>query len=107
MGKRNKSPLGVMIFFVLVIVGSVYIYSSTMFERDLPAIKVDSNGYWNLKQPLKVFIDDVSGIKAYKIILKTKSDSIELEHEQFITPKESVSLEIKPPRSAYAMKIKL
>lgn len=105
MGRNsNRSPLGGMILFGLIVVGSAFIYFSTMFERDVPNVKVHSNGYWNLKEPMKISIDDVSGIKSYKVSLKTQSESIPLEHEQFIVPESEVSLEIKPPRSAYAMK---
>lgn len=100
----NKSPLGGMILFGLVIAGSAFIYFSSMFERDVPNVTVHSNGYWNLKEPMKISIDDVSGIKSYKVSLKTDSETIPLEHEQFIVPESAVSLELKPPRSAYAMK---
>ena len=104
--RKGKSSLGVMFIFALMIVGAIYIYSSAMFERNAPIISLDSNGYWNLKKPLKIEIDDASGVKSYSIILKSKDDEKTLQYEQFITPKESLSIEVEPPRSAYAMKDK-
>ncbi|WP_373036070.1 M23 family metallopeptidase [Sulfurimonas sp.] len=107
MRRRNgKSSLGVKLIFALVIAGAVYVYSSAMFERDVPNIGMSNNGYWNLKEPLKINIDDASGVKSYSVILKSKDDENTLHYEQFITPKGSLNIEVEPPRSAYAMKDK-
>jgi len=104
--RNNKSSVGVLIIFGVIIAGAIYIYNSLMFERDLPNITLDNNGYWNLKKPLNVKIEDVSGIKSYKVVFKTKSGDEVLYKEQFLEHKPSVNLEIAPPRSAYAMKDK-
>jgi murein DD-endopeptidase MepM/ murein hydrolase activator NlpD len=104
--RNGKSSLGVKLIFALVIAGAVYVYSSAMFEREVPNINLHSNGYWNLKKPLKIDIDDSSGVKSYSVILKSKDDENTLHYEQFITPKGSISIEVEPPRSAYAMKDK-
>lgn len=77
-----------------------------MFERDVPRIAMENNGYWNLKSPLEISIDDASGLKSYKITLKSNTGDTVLHHEQFMVPKESVVLKVEPPRSAYAMKDK-
>ena len=107
MRRRNgKSSLGVKLIFALAIAGAVYVYSSAMFEREVPNISLHSNGYWNLKKPLKIDIDDTSGVKSYSVILKSKDDENTLHYEQFIIPKGSLSIEVEPPRSAYAMKDK-
>jgi len=103
---KDKSSLGILLLLVLIIIGGVYLYSSKMFERNPPVISLDVNGYWNLKKPLKLKIKDDSGIKEYKVILKSSSGSITLKNEKLMIPKKSLSLEIKPPRSAYAMKDK-
>ena len=62
--KKGKSSLGVIFIFTLLIAGAIYVYTSAMFEREIPNISLDSNGYWNLKKPLKIEIDDSSGIKS-------------------------------------------
>ncbi len=95
-----------MFILALVVAGGVYVYTSAMFEREAPNISMYNNGYWNLKKPLKIEIDDASGVKSYSIVLKSKDDEKTLHYEQFIVPKGAVSIEVEPPRSAYAMKDK-
>ncbi|QSZ43061.1 peptidoglycan DD-metalloendopeptidase family protein [Sulfurimonas aquatica] len=77
-----------------------------MFERNVPNITMQSNGYWNLKTPIELTIDDESGVKSYKIMLKTDKEEKTLEYEQLINPQTSLNLKVEPPRSAYAMKDK-
>jgi len=104
--RNNKSSLGVLSFFVLIVVGAVYLYTSETFEQNAPAITLDNNGYWNFKKPLKLNINDESGVKSYKVTIKTKSDENSLDLETFITPKKNLDIEIKAPRSIYAIKDK-
>ena len=105
--KKSKSSLSVLVIFALIIGGVLYLYNSAMFERNLPIIEVqNSSGYWNLKKPLKVTINDASGIKSYRVSIKGREDEPDLKYEQFLEPKSSVSFEIAPPRSIYASKNK-
>ena len=104
--RQGKSSLGVLLIFGAIIVGVIYLYNSVMFERKIPTITLQNNGYWNLKEPLKVTIDDISGLRSYKVKLQTTKGEIVLYNEQFLEVKTSINLEVKPPRSAYAMKDK-
>ena len=104
--KSGKSSFGAIFLVGVIVVGAIFVYTSAMFEREKPLVNVKTNGYWNLKNPLQIAIDDVSGVKSYSVSLKTQNDNISLSNEQFITAKESINLEIKPPRSAYAIKDK-
>jgi len=104
--KKGNSSFGVLFVFALIIGGALYIYNSAMFERDLPNVVLKNSEYWNLKKPLQVEIDDASGIKSYRVVLKSKSGDTTLHYEQLLNPQLSVKLEIAPPRSAYAMKDK-
>ena len=104
--KRGGSSFGALLVFALIIGGALYIYNSAMFERDVPEISMENNGYWNLKKPLKIVIDDASGLKSYKIVLKNNGERQILQNEQFITPENSLHVEVSPPKSAYAMKTK-
>jgi murein DD-endopeptidase MepM/ murein hydrolase activator NlpD len=104
--KSKKSSLGVLVSFGLIIIGSLYIYNSSTFERDVPEISFKNNGYWNLKEDLKISINDASGIKAYKVVFKSANSEIILNNEQFIKPKGSIELNVAPPKSAYAIKDK-
>lgn len=104
MRNSNKSALGIWILIALIIGGVVYVFNSAMFESEAPNVKMENNGYWNLKDPLKIILDDASGVKVYKVILKTATEETTLFHEQLVEPKMSINLEVKPPRSTYAMK---
>jgi hypothetical protein len=103
---RNRSPIGI-ILFALIIAGAIYIYTSSMFERDNPIVTIDNkSGYWNLKSPIKISISDESGIKYYKISLKTSRGLNTLKHEEYLTPEKSLDVELKSPRAAYSLKDK-
>jgi len=106
--KRNKkgSSLGVLLLLALFIGGALFVYTSAMFERDMPKLDLQTNGFWNLKEPLRLNIEDASGLKTYRVTLQTSNSEDTLEFEKLITPKKSVSLELEPPRSAYAIKDK-
>jgi len=104
--RKNNSSFGTIFILVLLLVGGLYIYTSSTFEREVPKITLDSNGYWNLKKPLDIKIDDLSGIKSYSVTLRSKSSESILKNEHFMTPKNGVEVSIEPPRSAYAIKDK-
>ncbi len=103
---NKKSPALGLFVMILMIAGASYVYFSATFERDIPEVKCENNGYWNLKKPLQISIEDNSGIKEYKVVLKTKNSEIELEHEEPLTADKLINITLKPPRTAYTMKDK-
>ena len=58
------------LIFLIILGGIGFIYFSPSFERIAPEIKIYSNGYTNLKNPIKIEIKDNRGIKEYKVIAK-------------------------------------
>jgi len=96
-----------MFVLALVIAIGVYFYNSAHFEREMPSITLDTNGYWNLKKPLNLKIEDASGIKSYRVILQSSAGEKTLYSEQPLILKNSINIEVEPPRSAYAMKDKV
>ncbi len=102
---KPKLPVGI-ILFVISILGAGFVYTSSTFERDVPNIEVTNNGYWNLKKPIPIAIDDENGLNSYRVSLKSSDGVVTLEHEQFINPEKSLNLQIKPPRSTYSLKDK-
>lgn len=104
--RENGSLYGMLFIFAIAIGGAFYVYSSVMFEREIPAISMKNSGYWNLKDPLEVAINDISGLKSYKVTLKSDAEETVLYHEQYMEAHESVNVKIDPPKSAYAMKEK-
>ncbi|MDF1876416.1 M23 family metallopeptidase [Sulfurimonas sp. SAG-AH-194-L11] len=91
---------------VLVVAGALFVYFSSMFERNTPIVTMKEHGFWNLKEALHVKIEDESGVKSYKITLKSANEEKTLQYEQLINPQQLLNLEIEPPRSTYAMKDK-
>ena len=104
MGNRKKSSFGKVLSSGLLIAGSLFIYSSAMFEREAPNVVLDTNGFWNLKEPLKLSINDESGLKHVKVTLKSNNQEEVLYFEKYLEVKTTEEIEIKPPRSAYAIK---
>ena len=104
--KRNKTSFSVLFLMILFVGAGLYVYFSAAFERNAPVITLQTNGYWNLKKPLQLHIEDESGIKSYKVIIRTKSGDTELLYNQLLTPQKEVILQLHPPRGAYAIKDK-
>ncbi|QOP43132.1 M23 family metallopeptidase [Sulfurimonas sediminis] len=104
--KKNRSSVGGFFITALLIGAGAYVYFSAMFERNAPVITLQTNGYWNLKKPLPLKIEDESGIKSYKVILRTKNGESELLYNQLLYPEKAVSLKLEPPRGASAIKDK-
>jgi len=104
--RKSKSSFGGLILLAAVVIGFIYIYSSEMFEREVPKITMQNNGYWNFKTPLEVSIDDVSGLKSYKISIRDSSGETTLYNEQFLDTKKSILVKVGTPKSAYSMRDK-
>jgi murein DD-endopeptidase MepM/ murein hydrolase activator NlpD len=104
--RKNNSSFGVLAVFALFLVGALYVYFSATFERNLPIVEMQTNGYWNLKKPLHIEISDDTGLKSYKVFIKFENDKKELAYEMLETPQESVILNLKAPRSVLVTKEK-
>ena len=106
MSRRNKGSIAPLLIMLAVVGGSLFIYFSSIFERNAPEITMQTNGYWNLKKPLAIAISDETGIKSYKITMKTDKEEKILQYEQLISPQNLLNLEVKPPRSTHSIKDK-
>jgi len=104
--KKKNNSFGLLFVMMLVIGGGLFIYFSSMFERNAPTVSINLEEYWNLKKPLEIKLEDASGIKGYKVIMKSAKEEKTLEYEQLLNPEKSLNLVIDPPRSAYTMKEK-
>ena len=103
---NNKSSFLNLFITLLIVAGGLYVYFSEAFERNIPKITMENNGFWNLKNTLSIKISDDSGIKEYRVILKTSDGEVDLEHEEPLDTSKSLNIEIKPPRTTYTMKDK-
>jgi len=83
----------------LSVIGSIgYVMMSKDFEQDKPNIKFKSNDYWNLKQDVIVDIEDSSGIKYYKCVLRDGSNIKDVETKVISKTPTTLTIGIKPPK---------
>lgn len=102
--RKNSSSILLLVTFVLLIAGAVFVYVSDAFERDAPVIDMPNSGYWNLKNPLYINMSDVAGIKGYKVTLKSSSEESVLYHEQLLTPSSSLNIKVEPSKNLFNLK---
>lgn len=96
------------ILILLIIVGgSGFIYFSPMFEKNPPVIKVISSGYTNLKDPVKIVLEDDLGIKYYRVVIITKEGVKELSNLTDPSMGKKVVLSINLPETISDKAIKL
>ncbi len=105
MRKKGKgSSFLVMVIFLGLIGGGIYLYTSEMFERDVPEITIENSGYWNPKEPLSITIDDQSGLLSYSVKMQSGSETFDLVEEHFPMPQGKQELRLKAPRRAFGLK---
>ncbi|MSN95837.1 M23 family metallopeptidase [Campylobacter sp. FMV-PI01] len=99
---RKKSFSGfVYIFFIVAILGGIYyVYSSKIFERNSPTISLPNHIFWNLKTPLKIKVEDESGIKRLKIFLSDGSKKITIVNQKFSTIEKVLNFKIEIPKGS-------
>jgi murein DD-endopeptidase MepM/ murein hydrolase activator NlpD len=96
------------ILIVALIIGAIgFVYFSPMFEKNPPVIKVYTNGFTNLKNPIKIEIKDDTGIKGYKIVLVTPNMVEELMNVEEPALGKDVVLKLKLPKNINSTQIKL
>ncbi len=93
-----------MMVLIAGIGGSVFVSFSPMFESETPRVTIDNNGFWNLKAPLHVSIEDASGIKSYKATLISKKEKIVLVQEQLSFPEVEISFTLDVPKRVSSFK---
>ena len=88
------------ILILLLIAGATgFIYFSPMFEKTSPTIKIESDGFTNLKKPLKVVLSDASGIKYYRVTMIAGGQVSELATLTDPSMGKEVVLNIKLPKT--------
>ena len=98
---RSKNSFGkiLTILLLLIIVAGVgFLFVSPQFEKNKPTVKFEDGIFWNLKDSLKMTLQDDTGIKYYKITFKDNSKEQVLTTEILAIPQQNIDLEIKPPK---------
>ena len=113
MRKKNSfMKFVMMILTVGIIAGGGFLYLSPQFEQKAPSLNFQSNGYWNLKDKLKINLSDESGIKYYKITFVDGKKEIILDEKVLNGIDKNIDLVIAPPKldmfyKGVAVKIKI
>ncbi|MEO1928361.1 MAG: M23 family metallopeptidase [Nautiliaceae bacterium] len=88
------------ILILLAIAGGVgFVYFSPMFEKTPPTIEIETNGFSNLKKPLKIILKDDSGIKYYRITMIGGNNVTELATMTNPSMGKEVVLGVKLPKT--------
>jgi len=107
--RRNKNGLGtslLLLVFLSIIGGVVYLANSPIFERVPPKISVPSSLFWNLKQPLKVHLSDSSGIRSYKVILNDGKSDFTVLDEKVQNPQQELDITVQLPKAGWDRRTK-
>lgn len=95
-----------MVLLLVVIGGVVFVYNSSLFEREAPKVTIKGNGFWNMRNPLEIEINDESGIITYRVVALVDDKEIQLSSENFINSKMQVALSLKASRELFAYRKK-
>jgi len=87
------------LILLLVIGGAGFVYFSPVFEKKPPVIDIESNGFTNLKKPLKVILKDDSGIRYYRVTMIAGGNVTELATLTDPSMGKEVVLNIKLPKT--------
>ena len=88
------------LILLLLLGGAGFVYFSPMFEKNPPVIEIKTNGFTNLKKPLKVVLKDESGIKYYRVSMYSNGNITELATMTNPSMGKEVVLNIKLPSTA-------
>lgn len=101
--RKNKSSAGIIILMLLILVTAslAYLYSSKMFERQMPSVQLAKEINWNLKTPIDIKIQDESGLKFVRATLSDGKNSIVLSNKEFTPVQNEFILGLEFPRSGF------
>ncbi len=100
---RNRSSgiaklMLTLLFLILVGVGAFFVYNLPQFERVAPKIIINDKIYTNLKDPIKVTIEDNIAIKKVNVYVIDKGKRVAILSQIFPMPKKKNSINIVIPK---------
>lgn len=98
--RRRNNGLGIVGWVLTAAaVGAVgFMGFSPMFERNKPVVSISHQGYWNFKEPIRVSVEDASGIKSFKATISTDHDDWMVVDESIATKEKKKVFEVLPPK---------
>lgn len=71
---------------------------SPTFEREDPIVTVSHDAFWNFKEPIRVTVEDQSGLKSFKATLSTPHDEWIVSEVNAPSAETKKTFEILPPK---------
>lgn len=102
--KNSFTKVVVLLVLIVVVIGAIVVFNSKSFERDEPIITINDEIFWNLKEPLKIEVNDTSGIKFARAVLSDGENSITLINEKFDNIETNKTFEIPFPKTGFFSK---
>lgn len=98
--RRNPKSSGFGGWIIIAaIVGAIgFIGFSPMFEKEDPKVVLSTDGYWNFKDPIKVSVEDASGLKSFKATIITPHEEWVVVDEASPSVQMKKTFEILPPQ---------
>lgn len=101
--RRGRSGSGVIgwIMGALVVGGIGFMAFSPTFEREDPKLSVSHTEFWNFKEPIRVSVEDQSGLKSFKATLSTPHDEWVVAEVATPSSESKKTFEILPPKGVH------
>ena len=98
--QSNISKFLFLFFILIVAIGVGFVYFSPLFEKIAPKITFNNNGYWNLKDDIKVSLFDKSGMKSFKVFFEAGNKTELIMSNNNLPKGNSLGFNIKAPTLA-------
>ncbi|MDQ1298225.1 MAG: hypothetical protein QG558_764 [Campylobacterota bacterium] len=99
MRRRNSSSGMIGWAFGLAAVGIIgFMAFSPMFERNEPVASISHQGYWNFQEPIRVNVEDESGLKSFKATISTDHDDWVVVDDSTVSKEKKKVFEVLPPK---------
>lgn len=104
MRRQGKSIAGLLggVLFLGAVGSMVFLYNSSLLERDMPQITLDKEIEWNLHEPLHANVKDASGLRFVKVSMSDGEKTVVLEEKVLKPLQGSVDLNISFPKVGFA-----
>lgn len=70
---------------------------SPMFERNDPKMTISHEGYWNFQEPIRVTVEDESGLKSFSAVISTQHEDWTVLEDTTVGKPGTKVFEIRPP----------
>lgn len=98
--RHNRNGSGIMGWILsAAVVGAIgFMAFSPLFEREDPKVTLSKTAYWNFKDPIKVDIEDASGLKSFRATIVGPHDEWVVAEVATPSKETKKSFQVLPPK---------